>query len=227
MSKKTIIHKVVRRLKKNIKEAFSKKEPKIFCIGNNKTGTTSLQQFFKDHGYNVAPQRPFEKLADEYINRNWEPIIQLCKKYQVFQDVPFSNKFMYIILHHAFPNAKFILSVRDSSEQWYNSITKFHAKKFGQNGNLATKEDLANAIYVEKGWMWKTFREKYGNFEDSYNKERLIAYYESYNNDVRNYFKNNPNFLEVNVGDVSAVEKLSSFLNIKPKYSKFPHRNKT
>ena len=221
------VHKVIRKLKKIKQEAFSKKEPKIFCIGNNKTGTTSLQQFFNDHGYNVSSQRAFEKMADDYINRNWKPIIKLCKKHQVFQDVPFSNKFTYIVLHQAFPDAKFILSVRDSSEQWYNSISKFHAKKFGKNGEFATKEDLMNALYVEKGWMWKTSSEKDGASEDPYNKERLIAYYENYNNDVRNYFKNNPNFLEINIGDNDAVEKLSSFLLIKPNYSKFPHKNKT
>lgn len=203
------------------------KDNKIFCIGNNKTGTTSLEKFFKDHNYNVANQREAELLMDDYIDRNWKPIIKYTKKYEVFQDVPFSNKYTYAIMHATYPNAKFILSVRDTAEQWYNSISKFHGKLFGQSGKLASKTDLQNGLYIEKGWIWKTFIEKFGDYDDPYNKERLINYYHAYNQEVEHYFKNNPNFIKINIADDFALEKLSNFLAIKPKYDKFPHENIT
>lgn len=206
---------------------FKKQTLKVFCIGNNKTGTTSLEKFFKDHDYNVANQREAELLLEDYINRNWKPIIQYCKKYEVFQDIPFSMPYLYVVLDHVFPNSKFILSVRDTPEQWYNSISKFHGKLFGRNGELPTKEDLQNGNYIQKGWIWKAMKERYGDYENPYDKDRLIKLNENYNDDVRNYFKNNPNFLEINVSDENAVQKLSNFLGIEAKYNGFPHENKT
>ena len=206
---------------------FKKQTQKIFCIGNNKTGTTSLEKFFKDHDYNVANQREAELLLDDYVNRNWKPIIQYCKKYEVFQDIPFSMPYLYVILDHIFPNSKFILSVRDTPEQWYNSISKFHGKLFGKNGELPTKEDLQNGNYIQKGWIWEAMKERYGDYENPYDKDRLIKLNENYNDEVRNYFKNNSNFLEINVSDENAVQKLSNFLGIEAKYNGFPHENKT
>lgn len=204
-----------------------KQKSKIFCIGNNKTGTTSLEKFFKDHDFNVAPQRDAENLLDAYINRDWAPIFKYVKKYEVFQDIPFSNEYLYVLLHHVYPNSKFILSVRDTGEQWYNSITKFHGKMFGKDGRVPTKKDLQNGMYIEKGWIWKAFSEKFGDFDDPYCKNRLIDSYEIQNKNIRNYFKNNPNFIEINIADDNAIKKLSSFLKTTPKYLKFPHENKT
>ncbi len=207
---------------------FRKKKTKIFCIGANKTGTTSLEKFFKDHDYNVAPQRPAELLLDDYMKRNWNPIIKYCKKYEVFQDIPFSNLYTFIILDQAFPNSKFILSVRDSSEQWCQSLTKFHSKKFGKNGAIPTPEDLQNAGYVYLGWMWKSHTEKFGDSLPLYQREVLMPYYENHNEWVRNYFKNkSQQLLEINVSAPNAIKKLSDFVSIQPKYDTFPHENKT
>jgi hypothetical protein len=135
--------------------------------------------------------------------------------------------YLYVVLDYVFPNSKFILSVRDDSEQWYNSISKFHGKRFGKEGEIPTKEDLQNAKYVQTGWVWNSFKERYGDFEDLYNKERLISYNENYNHSVRKYFQNNKNFLEINISERDAINKLSSFLEIKAKYDCFPHENKT
>jgi hypothetical protein len=204
-----------------------KRKNKIFCIGENKTGTTSLTKFFTDHGYKVGDQRTAELLFDDYLKRNWKPILHYCKSAQVFQDVPFSNDYLYVMLHHCFPNAKFILSERDPGI-WYNSITKFHAKLFGKDGRIPTKEDLQSGGYIYKGFIWKVFKEKFGEYSnDIYNKEHLIKTYTSRNNSIKNYFNDNPNFLVVNVSEEKTVEKLGFFLDIDPYYNVFPWENKT
>ncbi|MFD2542022.1 sulfotransferase [Lacinutrix gracilariae] len=201
---------------------------KIFCIGQNKTGTTSLETFFKDHGYNVGNQRKAELLIDAYINRNWKPILNYCKTAQVFQDIPFSNDYLYVLLDHYFPNAKFVLTERSTSEEWYNSITKFHSKLFGKKGRIPTKEDLQNGTYIYKGFIWKTFYEKYGEtVGDIYNKEKLIGIYESRNKGVKDYFKNKNNLLILNVSEADSVTKLADFIGVIPKYTTFPWENKT
>ncbi|MGK0234513.1 MAG: hypothetical protein ACI8RP_000292 [Urechidicola sp.] len=207
---------------------FKKIKPKIFCIGQNKTGTTSLKKFFKDHGYVLGDQIKAEMLLDHYIDREWKPIIDYCKTAQVFQDIPFSNNYLYILLDYHFPNAKFILSERDSPEAWYQSISKFHTKLFGENGNLPTKENLQNADYRYKGFLWKSFSEKYGAAEeDLYNKEKLIETYLTRNNQIKHYFKKKSNFIVLNVSEKNNVKNLSKFLNISPKYNEFPWENKT
>ncbi|MDN3492438.1 sulfotransferase [Winogradskyella bathintestinalis] len=205
-----------------------KNKPKIFCIGQNKTGTTSLESFFKDHGFKVGNQRKAELLIDAYIKRDWQPILTYCKTAQVFQDIPFSNDYLYILLDHYFPNAKFILTERTTSEDWYNSITKFHSKLFGKDGRIPTKDDLQNGTYIYKGFIWKSFYEKYGEtVNDIYNKEKLIDAYEVRNKGIRNYFKNKNNLLILDVAETDSVIKLADFIGATPKYSTFPWENKT
>ena len=117
---------------------------KFFCIGRNKTGTTSLKRAFEDLGYPVGNQRKAEILAGKYyFEEKFQPIVDYCKTAQVFQDVPFSYPETYKHLDKAYPGSKFILTLRDSPEQWYRSITRFHAKMFGKEGRVPTVEDLS------------------------------------------------------------------------------------
>ncbi|MCR9183629.1 MAG: hypothetical protein NXH73_11945 [Flavobacteriaceae bacterium] len=207
---------------------FKKNKPKIFCIGQNKTGTTSLQKFFQDHGFKVGDQPTAELLMDDYIARNWKPILKYCETAEVFQDFPFSNDFLYVLLDYHFPNAKFILSERNNAEQWYISLTKFHTKLFGKDGQVPTKEDLQNSNYRYTGFIWKSFKERYGDIEgDIYNKENLIRTYQNRNEQIKYYFKGKPNFLIVNLSKSDAVQKVADFVQIKPLYKEMPWENKT
>lgn len=206
----------------------NKNKTKIFCIGQNKTGTTSIKIFFKDHGFTVGKQRKAELLLDEYSNRNWKPILKYCKTAQVFQDIPFSNDYLYALLDHYFPNAKFILTQRTTSEDWYNSITKFHTKLFGKDGEIPTKEDLQKGEYIYKGFIWKSFYEKYGETpNDIYNKAALIEKYETRNEAIKKYFKNKNNLLVLDIAENESVKKLADFIGIEPKYNTFPWENRT
>lgn len=209
------------------KKAYGK--PKIFGIGNNKTGTTSLKVAMEDIGYSVGNQRTAEKLHKEWANRNFKPIIDYCKTAEFFQDFPFSKPFTYIALDQAFPKSKFILTVRDSPEQWYNSITKFHAKLWGKDGRIPTKEDLENANYIFKGRAWIMNRLNYTTPEnDPYQKDILIRSYIDYNNSVMEYFRHRPgDLLVLNVSKPNAYKELCDFLNLKTDKTDFPWENKT
>ena len=115
-----------------------RKSQKIFCIGCNKTGTTSLERELIELGYILGDQRQAELLYDaHYFKKNFGPIIEYCRTAEAFQDAPFSCPETYKYLDKAFPNSKFILSVRDDPEQWYRSLTEFHAKSFNE-GKLPT-----------------------------------------------------------------------------------------
>ena len=56
----------------------------------NKTGTTSLKFEFIRLKYNVDPQRDIERKFWAYKTNRWDVIIDYCKKYEFFQDFPFS-----------------------------------------------------------------------------------------------------------------------------------------
>ena len=88
---------------------------------------------------------------EDWAKRDFNKIIKLCYSADAFQDAPFCFPYTYQVLHTKFPNAKFILSVRDSPQQWYSSITRFHSKIWGKNNNLPTSKDLRDANYIFKG----------------------------------------------------------------------------
>jgi hypothetical protein len=211
----------------NVIKVYGK--PKVFGVGNNKTGTTSLKKAMEDLGYVVGRQRTAENLMKQWSKRDFKKLIKYCHTAQFFQDLPFSKPYTFIVLDHEFPGSKFILTVRDSPEQWYNSITKFHAKKWGANNRIPTKEDLQNATYIYKGAPWDFNRWEYITSEnDPYNKEELIKSYITYNESVIEYFRHRPkDLLILNVADKNAFKKLCNFLG-KPHTSEdFPWENKT
>ncbi len=203
--------------------------PKIFCIGRNKTGTTSLKKAFEDLGYVVGDQPQAEVLYDQhYFARRFDPIVQYCKSAQVFQDVPFSCPHLFVELDQRFPGSKFILSVRDSPEQWYSSLTRFHAKIWGTNGLPPNAEQLRNATYVRRGFAYNLVK-LYGTTDaEPYAKETLMAHYCRHNEAVLDYFKDRPgDLLVVNLSDKSSYRRFVDFLGVDSPYDTFPWENQT
>ncbi len=211
-------------------KVFKRSNTKIFIIGRNKTGTTSIRKSFKDLGYIVGDQRRAELLYSSYMKSDFNPIIDYCRTAEVFQDYPFSYSETYKHMDKAFPKSKFILTIRDSAEQWYDSLTNAHSKKFGKEGSLPTKRDLKNTTYVEKGWMWKIFSFFYNppDLNDIYNKENLIETYNNHNNEILKYFKNRPeDLLVLNIGKNGAYQKFIDFIGVESPIRNFPWENKT
>lgn len=203
---------------------------KYFCIGRNKTGTTSLKRAFENLGFPVGDQVTAELLADRYyFEGNFEPIITYCESAQVFQDVPFSWPETYKYLDTAFPGSKFILTIRDNPEQWYRSISRFHAKMFGSDGNVPTAQQLKQRGYVRRGWMYNTVRLHGTPDDDPYNKEIMMAHYNRYNDEVIEYFKDRPDdLLVINLSEKGSYLKFCEFIGVDGKGRReFPWENKT
>jgi hypothetical protein len=96
--------------------------PKIFVIGNNKTGTTSLSAALQALGYRMGRQATAELMMEDWGIRDFRRLIRYCHSADAFQDMPFSKQYTFQAMDAAFPGSKFILSVRDSDEQWYRSM---------------------------------------------------------------------------------------------------------
>jgi len=202
---------------------------KYFCIGRNKTGTTSLKKAFEDLGFIVGDQVTAEKLYDKYyVEKKVQALIKYCESAQVFQDVPFSCPDTFKYLDKAYPGSKFILTIRNDAEQWYQSLTRFHAKRFGFNGRVPTVEDLKEAIYIRKGFIYDIIKQHGTLDSDPYNKKIMTAHYDKYNNDVIAYFKDRPDdLLIINVAEGKAYKQFVKFLDITSPYNGFPWKNKT
>ncbi|WP_258101582.1 sulfotransferase [Marinoscillum pacificum] len=207
---------------------YLSRNKKIFCIGLNKTGTTTLEFCLDELGFRMGDQLKAKPLLDDWAKRNFKPIIKYCKSADAFQDSPFSLPHTYLALHSAFPRAKFILSVRNNPDQWADSITTFHGKLWA-NGNTPTKEDLQNAINHTKGRPWKVNRLLFNTPEDDpYNRDVLKVFYDNHNRNVVDYFKTLPgSLLVLNVAKKESYRDFCEFLNVKPMRELFPIKNST
>lgn len=204
-------------------------KPKVFGIGANKTGTTSLEAAMRELGYKPGNQSAAELLVRNWAVRDFRRIVEYCRSGNFFQDVPFSLPYTYIVLDHEFPGSKFILTVRASPEQWYSSLVRFHSKLWGKNGQIPTKEDLMNANYRYKGWAWHVNRTWVNTPESNpYERETLLRQYTEHNNSVKFYFRHRPDdLLVLNVAKKDAYQKLCQFLGMTSTRKKFPWKNKT
>lgn len=202
---------------------------KLFGIGANKTGTSSLRKAMKDLGYVTGNQKVAKTFIEDWGIRSFDGLINFCKSAQFFQDQPFSMPYTFIALDQAFPNSKFILTVRDNPEQWYNSITKYMGKKWGVEGRTPTKFDLQNADYIRKGWLWNTLLMlRDVDHDDIYNKEATIQRYLEHIRVVKDYFRNRPDdLLILNVADKGAHKTLCDFIGRETDQLDFPWTNKT
>jgi hypothetical protein len=194
--------------------------PKVFVIGRNKTGTTSMRVALRDLGYRIGDQAAAELLLDNWAQRDFRRIVEYCRSADAFQDIPFSLDYTYQAVDAAFPGSKFILTVRDSASQWYDSLMRAKA-------HLRTAEDLKNWSYRRRGWMWRAAQVVYGIDENSlYDPQIYMEHYQAHNRRVRDYFRHRPeDLLEINLADAGAMQSLCDFLGVDSHGHIMPHRN--
>lgn len=203
-------------------------DDKIICIGLNKTGTTSLTCFMENIGYKSFPEDLFylnELFRNQIYTNNHEMLIEYIKdnKYNFYEDCPFNIGDTYKLFEKHMPNARFILTWRESGD-WYNSLV------------LWTKYLISNKNY-ENHDIDDLYIQVYGfnRFEvlDDNNKYLIIQRYNSRNNKIIQHFKNSNKLLILNLHtpDVEKCKLIYDFLNIKDyslKYEnlQYEHKNK-
>ena len=81
---------------------------KVFCIGRNKTGTTSVQRALQMLGYKVGYEKVAALFIDDWAKRDFRRLIQYCQTADAFQDIPFSLSFTYQALDQAFHHFQYL-----------------------------------------------------------------------------------------------------------------------
>lgn len=206
-------------------------EPKVFCIGRNKTGTTSLAVALRTLGYKLASTRNSEAYLVDWSVRKFDRLIRYCRRYGAFEDIPFSLDFTYVALDQAFPGAKFVLTERDSGDVWYDSCIRFRKKVLGID-HLPTVEDMKAFNYrgdpKRKGELWERTCLMVPEGEVFQDREAQIRRYERHNKLVKEYFARRPeSLLVLNLAESDSMERLCAFLG-KPYHGQpMPHENRS
>ncbi len=171
---------------------LSFKSPKIFCIGFNKTGSTSLHFFFERSGIrnlhaDTWPAYSHVKYYKFYFMRA-----------QSFND---GEQADFIRLDRWFPDALFILNDRDE-RAWLRSRVK-HVLRRGLPPDLGA--------FLRTGETHRFDRDFMADPERAI--ERWIADRRIYHSQVEAYFAGSPRFLWMSVTDDAGwAPKLAGFL---------------
>ncbi|MFV0244796.1 MAG: sulfotransferase family protein [Qingshengfaniella sp.] len=94
---------------------------KIFGVGLNKTGTTTLGQCLRTLGFSHMGTRRDLFLA--YREGNLAPIFEVADQYDCFEDWPWPLLYRELFGRYG-TQAKYVLTVRRSPEAWLKSLKK-------------------------------------------------------------------------------------------------------
>lgn len=180
---------------------------KVFGIGLNKTGTSTLGACLRTLGFNHLYD--VQRLSKFHFDGDHASLFNIVDQYDSFEDWPIP--LIYKELNDRYgDDALFILTERITPEAWVNSLSR-HAKRINFEGARA----LRTKIYGYEG-------------PDGHEDEH-IAFYNRHNAEVVDYFKERGEqdrlvTLCWEKGD--DWDTLCGFLGVKKPWVKFPHVNK-
>lgn len=182
---------------------------KVFGLGLNKTGTTSLGEALNVLGIRTI-HYPFKKAIYRELTSGCYRL-SILDDYDAIVDTPAAP--YYPQLDAAWPGSKFILTVREP-ESWLRSIEahwpvmRDWCRCDPQFGRFT---DFISAVV-------------YGTLE--YNRDRFLYAYETHTRNVLHYFRGRPDdLLVLDVCRGEGWERLCPFLGVEPPEAPFPHSN--
>lgn len=204
-----------------------RRKPKVFVIGLNHTGTTSMGSYLVNAGLLLAPQRTFERMRPDYDAGNWDKLAHEIDKYDAFQDSPFSSVSVPFLdfLQKRYPESKFILTRRGTAAEWQATMERLHRKNWYGDVDVITWKHVKEVNYVHETFIYDALmRVVKSEAYPPYDPGIWMNRYDRYNHMVRNHFHGAPNFLEINLADSGSEVTLQSFLGWK-ELLPIPHLN--
>ena len=181
--------------------------PKVFGIGFQKTGTSSLHRAFEILGYRAQKgifiNHPKGVIIPPPLSNEkvFAVALSYAREHDAFSDNPWP--LLYRELDAAFPGSKFILTTRDA-ERWLQSLVRH----FGERPS-----DVSQWIY---GVPFPRGHEA-----------RCRDIYLAHNESARAHFAARPDaLLEIDLEREPRWERLCAFLNLPIPAQPFPHENR-
>lgn len=182
---------------------------RVFCVGMNKTGTSTLKHCFEILGLGpIASPKTYDRtirrqLEQFYKHKTYDAMLDLAEHYKAFEDRPWNMWTMYRHAHERFPDSRFILTVRDP-ESWWRSTERW--------------------ITVTKPGVMARYEQHLRVHEPS--KESMTQSYLRYNAEVQAYFEGTGKLLVMDIERGDGWEKLCAFLGLPVPDCDFPHANR-
>lgn len=177
---------------------------KVFGIGLNKTGTSSLMQAFKLLGFRHKPYDP--TLIDFFFAGRIREIFNSISLYETFEDWPWPLMVPALLEKYG-ENAKFILTKRSCSNTWVESL-KQHS-------------DITDPITNPR-------KKIYGYSYPHGNEKEHIKIYNAHLDSIRNLFRDcgkNHLLIELCWEEGDGWDELCSHLGMSAPEIVFPHAN--
>jgi len=210
---RAIFNKVSRKLSKEVSYFFwsvrrflNKPQTRVFCIGFQKTGTSSLERALIILGYKVVNTKYWHRymwIKNLHKPKSRENLLRSLfdSKFDAAADNPFPMCFRE--LDRLYPDAKFVLSVREESN-WIKSA---------QNHFHKNPTPMLDYVYCK----YKT--------DPIVDEELWINTYRQHNKDVLAHFKDQPDRLLIMKTEEFDFESLAIFLDRPLNVKEFPRVN--
>jgi hypothetical protein len=175
--------------------------PKVFGVGLQRTGTSSLTRALNQLGIPTVqfPKQLFHDIDHEIIDR-----------YRGFTDSPVP--LLYRELDRRHPGSRFIHTLRDESA-WLASIEWLFTTgtvKFRES-HERYGDEINRAIFGRS----------------TFDRDHFLAVYRTHNREVAAHFADRPaDYLAIDVTAGNAFDRLCPFLGLPVPATPFPHRNK-
>lgn len=175
---------------------------KLFGIGLNKTGTSTLGVCFEQLGFRLMSSR--SDIMAKYLRGDKDALFTLCDAYDAFEDWPYPLAYKDLYERYG-DEAKFILTLRKSPETWLRSLKKHSLRSHPRRNS----QMLA-----------------YGHSYPHGLEEQFLELYRQHTRDVVEFFaaKNATHQLKIiNWEDGDGWIELCSFLEMPVPDCDFPH----
>ena len=173
--------------------------PRVFCIGWHKTGTSSLGHALVQLGYSVLGCRL--DMVHPLRQGDLDAVLALAGQFDALQDVPWAA--LYRELDQAYPGSRFILTEREE-QSWLRSALRHF--------------DSAHIPLHE--WL-------YGDGVMRGNEQLYLERYRRHNQEAKAYFTDRQeDFLMLDLAGGDGWSELCGFLGDPAPNRPFPHANK-
>lgn len=176
---------------------------KIFGVGLNKTGTSTLGTACRILGLRVVGFSR-QLLLDVRLRNDFSRVFEVTRQNDVFEDWPWP--LIYKELDREFPSSGFILLTRKNPQAWLNSLKR----------HSMTTHPFRHSRKMAYGHNYPHGRER-----------EHIEIYERHNQEVRDYFKHRPgDLVELCWEKGDGWDELCAFLGMEVPPDPFPHSAK-
>lgn len=176
---------------------MTRNKRKVFVIGFQKTGTTSLEHALQFLGYKVyGGDKNLMKFEDKESLKLY--ISKTLSHWDAVQDMPWP--LFYRELYESYPDAKYILTFRQP-DSWIRSVVKYFASI-----RIPLHQKIYNVPCAEG------------------HEARYLEVYNAHNAEVLDFFEGNPNFIIMEPKKNFNYQTLCEFLEIESIPDEhFPH----